>query len=134
MTKLKEQIETLRRFFTGYPTVAAIICDFAGSGDSGQIDEVSAVKSYDPEDGSIGAPVEAALIETDREAAREIAYAALEKQGVDWYNNDGGQGEVAIMRDGQVHCRTEQNYVEHSTYNAEFLMGKEEIEGGKEKV
>ena len=129
---MKEHIEVINKFFAGYPDVAAIICEFAGSGDSGQIEEVSAVESYDREDGSIGASVEAALIEVDREAAREIALVALEKQGVDWYNNDGGQGEVAIMRDGQIHCRTEQNYVEHTTYNAEFLLGKEAVEGGKE--
>lgn len=131
---MKEHIETLRRFFEGCPSIAAIVCEFAGSGDSGQIDDVMAVKYYDPEDGSVGARVEAAMINSDRVAAEEVALAALERQGVDWYNNDGGQGVVAITRDGQIHCRTEQNYVVCNTYNAKFLLGDDEIRDGGEAV
>lgn len=56
---------------------------FAGGGDSGSIDEVDITMAdgfTKPQD--------------LEERLRDFAYGWLEGTGIDWYNNDGGQGEM----------------------------------------
>lgn len=57
--------------------------EFDGSGDSGSITGIYL-------DGSWEAPVKGKLYEL----LENWAYELLEKTGVDWYNNDGGYGEI----------------------------------------
>lgn len=65
--------------------IEKITIRFAGSGDSGSIEEIDMVKDgqttmLDPEDFS--------------KEVEDFAYDYLAGTGVDWYNNDGGQGTI----------------------------------------
>lgn len=66
---------------------STVTIDFAGSGDSGSIDNIMVqTGTNDPE-----------YLDTKHPIYKEIesfAYKFLESTNVDWYNNDGGQGEI----------------------------------------
>lgn len=59
--------------------------EYAGSGDEGEIERVGVYSARNPD---VGITVPAVL----SEALEEFVLGALEKQGIDWYNNDGGYG------------------------------------------
>ena len=106
--------------------VDEIVVSFSGGGDSGQIDDIDAFSVHKTEDGW-GRRLPMAMpgdtfnfycsdngevqLRTLTQAAEDIAYAALEFCQLDWYNNDGGQGEITInatkvhepAEDGQQH-------------------------------
>ena len=56
---------------------------FSGGGDSGQVDEINITMA----DGFTEP-------EGLDDRLRDFAYKFLEGTGIDWYNNDGGQGEI----------------------------------------
>ncbi len=118
---------------------------FDGSGDSGSIDGVY----FQPE------PDEQVMVEIVRrqrhfdhqqrrwivtensvnlalsEAIEEIAYDWLEETGVDWYNGEGGYGEMMIdVGDGQVTMEVNQRMIETSTevYRTVDIETGEDIE------
>lgn len=62
--------------------------EFAGSGDSGSIDNISTDPDNDWANGT------ETLGETLHDEIEGWAYAYLEGTGIDWYNNDGGQGYI----------------------------------------
>lgn len=77
--------------------------EFAGSGDSGSIEDVY------PDPGVL------------RERVEDWAYKVLEGTGVDWYNNDGGHGEITI----DVEKRTFEYVVnQYETNSVEAASGK----------
>lgn len=48
-------------------------------------------------------------------ACEELGQAVLEKKGIDWYNNEGGFGEVEISANGDI--KLKHNYrIESSEY------------------
>lgn len=65
--------------------VYKLTIDFAGSGDSGSIEDISAM-SKDDESLDLSKDLE--------EKIEEWCYTYLSGTGVDWYNNEGGQGEI----------------------------------------
>lgn len=90
--------------------VAKIQIDFAGQGDSGEIehtelynanediipmpdDMVAWTKQTYGEQGAASKPVKL------RDALEDIGYRVLDETGMDWYNNDGGQGRVFLTID-----------------------------------
>ena len=95
--------------------VQKVVADFNGGGDSGQIEEVALCGAEDvrlPEevhktevmgckmsqthvDGSWVVTFEDKMMPIV-DVLEAACYAALEKCGLDWYNNDGGQGELTI--------------------------------------
>ena len=58
---------------------------------------------------------------TLNEAIDELTYDYLEETGVDWYNNDGGYGELVIdVNAGTVALEVNVRYTESTTeYSAE---------------
>lgn len=117
--------------------IEAVTVSFNGEGDSGSIDDIS----YTPRergDEVKSLPVEhfgtstyfdegqwrrqAGLRQsTLNEALDELTYDYLEETGVDWYNNDGGYGELVIdVQNGTVSLDVKVRYTETSTeYSAE---------------
>lgn len=97
--------------------VARIECDFAGSGDSGNFEEPIAfgidneriditsisllwsrqVQQYEY---SLQGMVSNTKVETTPQFVpdiiKDMCNFALDKEGIDWYNNDGGQGTFSI--------------------------------------
>lgn len=67
--------------------ITKVTISFSGSGDSGQIDSV---EFYYVEDHQLPESQEEVL----KQDLTAWAYKYLEGVGVDWYNNDGGQGEI----------------------------------------
>lgn len=52
------------------------------------------------------------------ELIEHIAYEKLDESGIDWYNNDGGFGEVTFYFDNkEIELDMNQRYTEVSTYN-----------------
>ena len=108
--------------------VESIHINFSGSGDSGQIDDVtiepesaeSVRVSYlsvtrEFEDGhyvSRQQEVEAPL----NEVITDIVYEYLDDTGVDWYNNDGGYGEFNLdVESNELTMTVNQNFMESTT-------------------
>ena len=60
-----------------------------------------------------------------------VAYAAIESTGLDWYNNDGGQGTFEIDLTASpptIHLGIGINYTETEDHSFNF-SGSEENEG-----
>ena len=95
--------------------VAKLIVNFSGGGDSGDIDSIDAYNA----DMNTEIPLTAQIpwssdenyfnmdegtwekrtkeeVMTLEKIAKELTLQALEDQGLDWYNNDGGQGTLEI--------------------------------------
>jgi hypothetical protein len=69
--------------------VEQVAVSFDGAGDSGSVDQVSLT----PEPSVDG------LVHTKEsvhKAVEDFAYAWLDITGIDWYNNDGGYGDLTI--------------------------------------
>jgi hypothetical protein len=87
--------------------VGRVVISFAGAGDSGEIDDMYL---EDPNGTFIEMPTDMVAWtkqvygeqkpETKqvklRDALEDIGYRVLDETGMDWYNNDGGQGELVI--------------------------------------
>jgi hypothetical protein len=122
--------------------VAHVEASFQGGGDSGDI-ERSVAKNADGEVVDLGlAGVRVELIQTgsvynirtkrhDRttekvvkkleEAINGFMNDALEQTGIDWYNNEGGQGSIEMnVKDGTVVVHMEQNVT--TTENSEHEL------------
>jgi hypothetical protein len=73
--------------------VTAVEAEYSGSGDEGQINELTAYRpSADPAEGKVEIELPAALHEAADEALSGLLYA---KYG-SWYDNDGGCGTVEL--------------------------------------
>ena len=93
---------------------------FKGWGEKSKWDEASGkwVRSFAYEDMTLGQFVET------------LAYDALERTGLDWYNNDGGQGTFRIDLDAGnepvISLDVGINYTETNDYSFAFDGGEEE--------
>lgn len=87
--------------------VAKVNIRFAGGGDSGQVEYVGFLDEgeheVDVNDGIIawteqtyGSQVPQQKPMPLNQAMEDIAYRVLDETGMDWYNNDGGQGYVVV--------------------------------------
>jgi len=95
--------------------VAKLVVTFSGGGDSGDIESVDAYNAgqtaaipltaqipwssdescFDEEHKTWAEVTKEGLMSIE-EIAKELTLKALEAQGLDWYNNDGGQGSLEI--------------------------------------
>lgn len=125
-------------------TIDNMTVQFSGCGDSGAIDSVEFYRKMttgshsvvDVKDVTLKWQTETtnydhetkgwkmSTLEQDyplTEIGEFIAYAALEQCGLDWYNNDGGQGEFTLAFDEagepQISLDIGINYMETSQYN-----------------
>jgi hypothetical protein len=93
--------------------VAKVQIDFAGSGDSGSIDGTYLL---DANENHIDMPTDMIAWTTQvygeqkaeqklvklRDALEDIGYRVLDETGMDWYNNDGGQGYIFLDIENEV--------------------------------
>ena len=121
--------------------IKEVVVSFDGSGDSGQIEEVS-FGSMDQPDAFVewleidstwveGSWVEKTEVKSiDIHSALEsFCYEALEEAGIDWYNNDGGYGELRINLDPiEVHLEVSTRYTQTETSSFGFTENLEEVE------
>jgi hypothetical protein len=95
--------------------VSKLIVTFSGGGDSGDIESVDAYNAdqtaaiqltakipwssdescFDEEHRTWTEVTKEGLMSIEA-IAKELTFKALEDQGLDWYNNDGGQGSLEI--------------------------------------
>ena len=103
-----------------------IVVRFDGSGDSGSIDEVyidlkePLIVEYDEEstryDGDKWVTTSTTKQVQLRDALEQITYDMLEKTGIDWYNNDGGYGELNVdLVQGTIQLEVNSRYTEVTT-------------------
>lgn len=95
--------------------VARVVVEFSGSGDSGSIQYISLEGGEDSTLNAVKIPwsrkssqfvdgkwqhqtTESPM--SLRNVLESVTYEALESSNLDWYNNDGGQGEFVIDLDG----------------------------------
>jgi len=117
--------------------VSRVVISFAGAGDSGEIDDMYL---EDPNGTFIEMPTDMVAWtkqvygeqkpETKqvklRDALEDIGYRVLDETGMDWYNNDGGQGNVYLLVEGEifnVRVDMEVNYTSHEDH--EFAYDSE---------
>lgn len=120
-----------------------VVIFFDGSGDSGSIESVSIRQSDGKpvpnlDDLFVDYPVEKSRYVdgewlTDVEikqmpiadALEKYTYDELERTNVDWYNNDGGFGELRIelSDDVSIELEVNQRYTEYTTYS--FSLSEE---------
>lgn len=80
-----QRTELAKTFFEkGY---ALVRIEFAGSGDSGNIDDITITMKD-------GEPTSLEYSSPERNEIEDWAQVYLEGTNVDWYNNDGGQGYI----------------------------------------
>lgn len=94
--------------------VGSVVISFAGAGDSGEIDDVYL---ENPNGDIFAMPTDMVAWTKQtygdqqseqkqvklRDALEDIGYRVLDETGMDWYNNDGGQGNVYLRVDsGEV--------------------------------
>lgn len=124
--------------------VALITISFEGSGDAGSIEEI---QLFDASDNEIAIPKAATFRGAEAndngrrqptvgEALENLGYEMLDKTGVDWYNNEGGFGEIHInisdINDITIHCDMNQRFIEvdnslYEFYDFETIFKKEGV-------
>lgn len=93
---------------------ADIIADFDGSGDSGEVTNISCTDGCE-------------LPKILTELVDMFVMDALESHGVDWYNNEGGFGEVTIcLKDRTISVSCNQRITEIDHSSSEFCVPGEE--------
>lgn len=130
-------------------STARVIVEFSGSGDCGSIERVAVldhngaevdltrheldwittrstykdnkwVETSTPEVKGLGAIIE------------QVAYAAIESTNLDWYNNEGGQGEFTIdfaTSPPTINLEIGINYARTEDYSFNFSGTEDETEG-----
>jgi hypothetical protein len=116
--------------------VSLVVVEFDGSGDSGSITGVEIEGGTPPLEAqwlfSSSSWVNEEWVTTEEvkslplnEVLEAWCYDSLEESQIDWYNNDGGFGELRIdLVEGEVKLEVNQRYTEISTYH--FGMDGEE--------
>lgn len=96
--------------------ITSIYVDFSGSGDSGSMDRVC----FDVAEGKDKVCFE----DLDTELVswiEKVANQAVEATGVDWYNDEGGNGKVVLNpTDGSVEVEMNQAVTTYDTSNHEY--------------
>lgn len=123
--------------------VALITVSFSGGGDSGEINDVEVTSADGSRIGLENQPTmswmvltsshnpitrtwDKSLVQKDfalPELLKLIAEDALEESGLDWYNNDGGQGELTIdFRESppKIELQVGINYTQTNDYKFVF--------------
>lgn len=121
--------------------VFKVTIEFHGSGDSGNFEEPTAVDSEGNEvvisDIKMNWPVRQTAWTANRppkhttnlelmslsQIVEHLANSALDREGIDWYNNDGGQGSFTIKFDQSpptIQLDVGQNYMETNEYSFEY--------------
>ena len=103
---LKGQIKTI---VSGMKVLKAKLCEvkFDGCGDSGMVEEVIFT-------GAKGVNLKADKSLSD--LAERFCYDYLDSKGIDWYNNEGGYGELSISSDGSAKLNVSQRFVSTEDY------------------
>lgn len=129
--------------------VAHVVIEFSGSGDSGSIQSVEVRDGYGNKISLAGRKldwvtttsvykdgkwVETSMPETKElgDILEQVAYAAIETTGLDWYNNEGGQGEFTIdLRTSPptIDLEIGINYTRTEDYSFSFSGTEDETEG-----
>lgn len=96
--------------------ITSIYVDFSGSGDSGSMDRVC----FDVAEGKNKVCFED--LDTDLVSwIEKVANQAVEATGVDWYNDEGGNGKVVFNpTDGSVEVEMNQAVTTYDTSNHEY--------------
>jgi hypothetical protein len=138
--------ENEKRFCTLFmlENITKVIVTFEGSGDSGQIDNISIERSGDSviEDLTItifkspGACFNRATqkweegevieeVTTLQQALKYHVYVALEASNVDWYNDDGGSGEwIWTIQEGLFFDISVRTVTDETAHREERKLGE----------
>ena len=108
----------------------SVVIEFDGSGDEGHITDVTieggnpnptaewltSSSSYSAEEKEWTTTYEVKTFEI-KKTLEMWCYDALEKTNIDWYNNEGGFGEMRIdLTQNEVQLEVNTRFIEYSTY------------------
>lgn len=115
LTKTKNNFQEFLKGLQGKYNIKFLYAEFSGSGDSGEIHELYGTLH---EDHTIGTSLE--LSDDDRETALSFFDNYLESTGYDWYNNDGGFGNIILnLETGEIKCEMNVNVMTSEEYQLE---------------
>lgn len=112
----------IKAFFETNPKATALIVRFDGSGDNGNTDPAVAACNVQKDISDYKELEDITLTPDVFQAADDIAMAALDRQGHDWVNNDGGYGYVAILRHGRVYLSTNVGFTSSENHKARYNL------------
>lgn len=130
-------------------SAASVVVEFSGSGDSGSIQSVAVLDYNGAEVDLTGHKLDwvttsstykdGKWVETSTPEVKElgavieqVAYAAIESTGLDWYNNEGGQGEFTIdfaTSPPTIDLEIGINYTRTEDHSFNFSGPEDETEG-----
>lgn len=119
----KEEIKkaALKLFTLGYDRLHI---EFAGSGDSGSIDEVFPLQEgEDSNDIGYDEKSERAKLVPDKDEIESFVHENCLDSIGDWWNNEGGQGHVVIWLETgkfETHVGLNRTVTDDSTYEGNF--------------
>lgn len=92
----------------------ALVVNYDGSGDSG---EIQSIKEFSDDERE----VEIEVLGLDTQAIDNAACDILSGQGIDWYNNEGGFGNVVVRADSDKILIENNRRVEESVYDEQTV-------------
>lgn len=116
MMTIEEVIRALRQA----GEVKSIMINFSGSGDSGQIECVDLLDS----NGDMVQDQNKPPLSIMKKEVQKYAYDLLSEQPHDWYNNEGGYGDIKIDVDtGRYTMNVNVNEMSVTSYSFENAVG-----------
>ena len=107
----------LKAIISGMKELKAQMCEvrFDGCGDSGMVEEIIFT-------GAKGIKLKAD--ETLSDLAERFCYDYLDSKGIDWYNNEGGYGNLSISSSGSAELNVSQRIVSTEDYSFTLKAAK----------
>lgn len=107
----------LKAIISGMKELKAQMCEvrFDGCGDSGMVEEIIFT-------GAKGVKLKAD--ETLSDLAERFCYDYLDSKGIDWYNNEGGYGNLYISSSGSAELNVSQRIVSTEDYSFTLKAAK----------
>lgn len=114
MKKTKNNFQEFLKGLQGKYNIKFLYCEFSGSGDSGEIHDVVGHVTED----AYGEGIK--LQDDDGNTVTSFFDDYLEKTGYDWYNNDGGYGNITLnLETGEIKCDMNINIMTSEEYQLE---------------
>ena len=107
----------LKAIISGMKELKAQMCEvrFDGCGDSGMVEEIIFT-------GAKGIKLKADKTLSD--LAEQFCYDYLDSKGIDWYNNEGGYGNLSISSSGSAELNVSQRFVSTEDYSFTLKAAK----------
>lgn len=109
ISKKKNNFEEFLKNLSVKYDINKIIAEFSGSGDSGEINDYTYLKNTDQ--------IDIDITEEEQSTIEEFFDSYLSSTNYDWYNDDGGFGDVTLnLITGEITCDMNINFTDSDNY------------------